>query len=124
MLSRWARSIRIMLTPGLAESGVPAMRSAAFCWLASKAAWWSAATSGRGETVAPGGGAVGGVVERRGIGMDRDERIGVEPAGDLVAFVEAAIAVVLAGHGDAHPAGGDERVAGGGGEGQRAGPAL
>ena len=34
------------------------------------------------------GGAAGGVVERRGVGVDRDEQVGVEPPGDLVALVE------------------------------------
>ena len=31
-----------------------------------------------------------GVVARRGVGMDRDEQVGVEPAGDLVAVLEHA----------------------------------
>ena len=60
--------------------------------------------------------------ERRGVGMDRDEQIGVEPAGDLVALVEAAIAVVLAGHRHPDPAGGGERVADG--EAEREGDVL
>ena len=68
------------------------------------------------------GGAAGAVVERRAVGVDRDEQVGVEPAGDLVALVEAAIAVVVAGHGDADPAGRGERVADG--EGEREGDVL
>ena len=68
------------------------------------------------------GGAAGGVIERRGVGVDRDEQIGVEPPRDLVALVEAAIAIVLAGHRHPHPAGGGERVADG--EAERQGDVL
>ena len=100
MLSRWARSIRIRLTLGSGLRRAPAMPSDGVLALGEQGRLAVGGDLGQGVD----GGAARRVVGGRGVGVDRDEQVGVEPAGDPVAVLEHQIAVVLAGHARPAPA--------------------
>src|SRR3546814_14533882 len=62
---------------------------------------------------------MGGIVLRGGVGMDRDEEIGAEPAGNGVAIAKVDISVVVSGEGDADAGRRGDLVPDGAGEGER-----